>query len=276
MEVNSMELYNFSVLMPVYHKEKVENLKMALESIWDTQTVKPNEIIIVKDGPLTEALDTIIDIFILKMPLRIIRLEKNVGQGIALARGIEACTNEIVARMDSDDVSHPARFEVQLEKIKEGYDVVSCWSSFFENTLENTIAIKRRPENHKDIVSLAKRRSPVLGAGVMYKKSAVLEAGNYQNIRQGEDYYLWICMIMKGAKFYNIQTPLYFIRTSKEQIERRGGIKYLKNEIKLCFSFYKMGFYSCFNLIENILIRSIVRIAPRSIRSLMMRKIWNS
>jgi glycosyltransferase involved in cell wall biosynthesis len=267
---------NFSVLMPVYYKEKAENLKMALESIWDTQTVKPDEIIIVKDGPLTEALDTIIDIFKLKMPLRIIRLEKNAGQGIALAQGIEACTNEIVARMDSDDVSHPVRFEAQLEKIKEGYDVVSCWSSFFENTLENTIAIKRRPENHDDIVKLAKTRSPVLGAGVMCKRNAVLEAGNYTGLRLGEDYHLWVRMIINGARFYNIQEPLYYVRTSDEQIKRRGGFKYLKIEIKTLYSFYKLGFYSIFDLMKNILTRSVVRMLPNNVRSVVMKKIWQT
>jgi hypothetical protein len=163
-----------------------------------------------------------------------------------------------------------------MEKIKEGYDVVSCWSNFFENTPENSIAIKRRPEKHEEIVKLAKSRSPVLGAGSIYRKNAVLSAGNYRNFRLGEDYHLWVRMIMSGAKFYNIQEPLYYVRTSHSQIKRRGGLRYLKIELKMLFDFYKIGFYSLYDLTKNILIRSIVRIFPATIRSFVLKKIWQN
>jgi glycosyltransferase involved in cell wall biosynthesis len=269
-------MFNFSVLISVYYKEKPEYLKESLESIWDRQTLKPNEIVLVKDGPLTAELDAVIDVFMLKKPFKIICLKTNMGLGIALAQGVEVCSYDIIARMDSDDISYPDRFERQIEKIKEGYDIVSCWSNFFENTHENTIAIKRRPEKHEDIVNLAKTRSPVLHAGAIYRRNAVLSAGNYKNFRLVEDYHLWVRMIMNGAKFYNIQEPLYYVRTSHSQIKRRGGLRYLKIELKMLFDFYKIGFYSLYDLTKNILIRSIVRILPAFVRSFVLKKIWQN
>jgi glycosyltransferase involved in cell wall biosynthesis len=262
--------------MSVYFKENSEYLKASLESIWNKQTLKPTEIVLVMDGPLTEELNIVIDHYKSEMPLKTVMLEKNLGQGLALSKGIEACSNEIIARMDSDDISYPTRFDRQIEKILDGYDIVSCWSCFFENSIDNIIAIKKRPENHEEIVKLAKKRSPMLGAGSIFKKDAVLKAGNYHDFHQGEDYHLWVRMIMNGDKFYNIQEPLYYVRTSHDQIKRRGGIKYLKNELEMLFCFYKLGFYSFFDLIGNILTRSVIRVLPSTIRGIIMRKIWKS
>ncbi|GHT61926.1 glycosyl transferase [Bacteroidia bacterium] len=267
----------FSVLISVYFKEKPEYLSLALDSIWDSQTIKPNEIVIVKDGLLTNDLDAIIDSFALKAPVNIVTLEKNVGLGLALAKGIGECSNDIIARMDSDDISKADRFEKQLNKINEGYDLVSCWSAFFEDSIDNIIAIKKRPEHHKDILKLAKRRSPVGHAMSMYKKKSVLDAGNYRDVGFSyEDYNLWVRMLHNDAKFYNIQEPLYYVRSSKEQIGRRGGFGYMVKEIVQFWFFYRLGFYSFYNFMENTLTHSIIRIIPTALRKLFYKKIWQS
>jgi glycosyltransferase involved in cell wall biosynthesis len=104
---------SLSVLMSVYYKENPEYLQQALESIWDAQTLKPDEIVLVEDGPLTTELYSILTNWKNKLDkiLKRVPLEKNEGLTKALNMGIEHCSGEFIARMDSDDISCPNRFE---------------------------------------------------------------------------------------------------------------------------------------------------------------------
>ena len=177
--------------------------------------------------------------------------------------------------MDTDDIIPADRFEKQLAKMEEGYDVVSCWSRLFMNDSQEIIAVKTRPEHHDDIVKLAHRRSPVCHAAAFMRKSAVLKAGNYQHRQYYEDYNLWVRMIQTGAKFYNVQEVLYDVRTTEEQLKRRGGFSYLRNELKYLKEFYDMGFYSLKDLLVNSGIRIAARMMPSGLRSALFKKIWN-
>ena len=183
--------------------------------------------------------------------------------------------NEIIARMDTDDIIPKDRIEKQLKALKEGIDVVSCWSMAFEGTVDNVIAVKKRPEFHLDIVKRAKRRSPLCHAACVMRKSAVLKAGNYLPRLYYEDYHLWVRMIMSGCVFYNIQEVLYFVRTSPDQLSRRRGWSYLKNELSILREFHSMGFYSFTDLVINSSIRIVARLAPQKIISFVFKKIWN-
>lgn len=266
---------SISVLISIYQKENPQWFREALESVF-AQTVQPSEIVLVKDGPLTAELENVLEIFVKQHPIfNFVINETNLGLGIALQRGVLACKNEIIARMDTDDVIPPDRFEKQLKKIKEGYDVVSCWSKLFLNERNNVIALKTRPEQHKDIVKLAHRRSPVCHAAAFMRKSAVLKAGNYQHRQYYEDYNLWVRMIQTGAKFYNVQEALYDVRTTDAQLKRRAGFSYLKNELKYLREFYDMGFYTWKDLFINANIRIAARLMPEILRSFAFKKIWN-
>lgn len=269
-----MNSLSFSVLLSVYNKEKPAYLKEALNSIWSTQTLKPAEIVIVKDGPLTKELDVEIQSFSQIAPVKIIALEKNMGLGLALAAGIKECSNEIIARMDSDDRSYPDRFEKQIPLMQKGYDVVSSWSIFFENSIDNIIATKQRPENDFAIKKLAKKRAPVSHASSILRKSKVLEAGNYKHLPYYEDYDLWVRMILAEAKFYNLQDYVYYVRGSQDQFGRRGGFSYLKTEIKAHWNFRRIGFLNLFEFIRNIIIRIVVRILPVNLRKDVYLFIW--
>lgn len=266
---------SFSVLISIYSKEKPQWFREALDSVLG-QTIKPAEIVLVEDGPLTKDLYVVIDEYSKKYPIfKIVKNEKNLGLGLSLRNGVNACTNELIARMDTDDLLPPDRFEKQLKKIEEGYDVVSCWSTLFLNEIENVVAVKTRPEYHDDIVKLAHKRSPICHAAAFVRKTAILEAGNYRHRQYYEDYNLWIRMIIKGFKFYNIQEPLYYVRTTEEQINRRSGLCYLKNELIYLKEFYDMGFYSIGDLIRNSSIRIVARLMPGGLRKIVFKKIWN-
>ena len=266
---------DFSVLISLYHKEKPEYLREALDSIFN-QTILPNEIVLVKDGPLTPKLDAILNEYDARYPVfKFVINESNLGLGRALAKGIEACTYEYVLRMDTDDVIPSDRFEKEIVALDKGYDVVSCWSQLYEGDINNVIAIKTRPEHHDDIVKLAHKRSPICHAGCAYRKSSVIKAGNYEHHLYYEDYDLWVRMILSGCKFYNIQEVLYYVRTSMDMVRRRGGVSYAINEFKNFKRFKKIGFYTTRDLIVNTITHFIVRIIPSCIRGFVMKAIWN-
>jgi len=264
----------FTVLLSVYKREKPEYLDLALKSIWEEQTLKPAEIIIVEDGPLTKELYLVISTFKKRAPVKIIKNEKNLGLGMSLAKGIVASSHEFIARMDSDDISYPDRFEKQIPLMENKLDIVSSWSIFFEDSIHNIIATKKRPEKHEEIVKLAKKRSPVCHASSILRRSKVLEAGNYRYYPLYEDYDLWVRMILRGSKFKNLQDYVYYVRGSHDQFGRRGGIEYLKTEIKAHWNFKKLGFLNMAEFIRNISIRIIIRSLPVRLRRVIYLLIW--
>ena len=265
----------FSVLMSIYFKEKSSNFNRAMQSIWDEQSIKPNEIVLVEDGKLTDELYNAINLWKerLGQNLKVIKLKENLGLGDALAIGLKECSFELVARMDSDDISLPKRFEKQLEIFEKNknIDICSSWISEFEKDEGNIYAYRRLPENHNDIVKFAKLRSPINHPAAMFKKSAVLQAGNYQKMLLIEDYYLWVRMIFKGFKFYNIQEVLVNMRAGKDQLARRQGLKYAINELKVQYLFYKMGFLNLYEFLRNLVLKFSVRIMPKFILRVVYR-----
>ncbi len=263
----------FSVLISIYSKENPKHLSQALDSIIH-QSLQPTEIILIKDGTLTSELEEVIVKFQKKYPIIYsINLSTNQGLGKALNEGLKHCTYDIVARMDTDDIAKPDRFEKQI-KIFEKYpniDICSAWIEEFENDTNNILSIKKLPERHQEILKYAKHRCPINHPVVMYKKQAVLKAGGYDGFP--EDYRLWIKMLMNGAKFYNIQESLLYFRFSKNMIRRRGGWKYAIADIKSQIDFYKLGLFGISTLIYNILVRITVRLTPNYIRSLIYQKL---
>jgi glycoside transferase family 2 len=263
----------FSVLLSVYYHETVENIQQALQSIIN-QTVSPYEIILIKDGPLSKELDSIIEEYSYKHDfIKIIYLPKNVGLGKALNKGLEFCTCDIIARMDTDDIAKPNRFERQLQIFENNpdLDLVGAWIDEFEGNIENILSIRKVPEYHLDIYKFAKRRSPINHPVAMFKKSAVLAVGGYKHFPLFEDYYLWVRMLMNNAIFYNIQESLLYFRYSSDVIKRRGGWNYAINEYKLQKEFRNIGFINNIEFIENILIRFIPRILPNTLRSIIYK-----
>lgn len=265
---------NFSVLMSVYAREQSDYLKVALRSIF-AQTVLPTEIVLVKDGPLTQELDDVIADFCEKYDsIKVVKIAKNAGLGNALNVGLAACANDLVARMDSDDLSFPKRFEAQLQIFDKdpNVDVVGAWIDEFEKDTSNIVSTRKLPENHKDIFQYAKSRCPVNHPVVMFKKQSVLDAGGYQHFPLFEDYYLWVRMLMNGAKFYNIQESLLYFRCSPDMYKRRGGLKYAIDECRFQNTIQQMQFINPQTCLKNISIRFTTRILPNCLRTILYKK----
>lgn len=260
----------YTVLMSVYYKEKPEYLSLSIESMLN-QTVKPDEFIIVKDGPLTTELDEVINNFVTAYPkmFNIIVNETNLGLGPALAKGIENSKNELIARMDSDDYVVSTRCEKQLEKFREDpkLGMVGSYEAEFVDTVDNVISIHRVPSENDEIERFMHRRCSVLHPTVMYKKSAVLKSGNYQSVLLYEDYDLFARMVLEyHIKSYNIPEPLYYIRTSEDFFKRRGGIKYAKTVLKFKWGQYRKGYMSSMDFCISGLGQAFVCVLPNSLR----------
>ena len=257
---------DFSILISIYHKEKSEYFNRAMQSIWDEQSIKANEIVLVEDGELTHELYEVIKLWKENLgdSFKTISLEKNVGLGDALNIGLQNCNYEIVARMDTDDIAHPQRFEKQLEVFKNSdSDICSSWVSEFDEDEKSIVSFRKVPQEHIAIVAFAKKRNPINHPAVMYKKCMVENAGGYKKMMWFEDYYLWIRMMLNGAKFLNIQEPLVNMRAGYGQLERRSGFKYAIEEYKFQRAIFSLGFISKKEFVQNITIRFSSRIVPK-------------
>ncbi len=258
---------DFSVLMSVYAKEKPEYLKRSIESIY-RQTLPPPEVVLMEDGALTEDLYRVIEEAKLRHPsFKVFTLKENCGLGHALNEGLRHCTYDLVARMDSDDICKPNRFEKQISLFERDPKLDICSASIeeFRDEVSHVVCEKKLPEKHEDIVRYARKRCPINHPACVYKKQKVMDAGGY--IGFPEDYYLWVRMIMNGCKFYNIQESLLWFRSSNSVYQRRGGWKYARKEMYFQYLFYKIGFISFPRFILNCLIRATVRIVPNKFRA---------
>ena len=266
---------SYSVLMSVYVKEKAEFLKQAMDSIWK-QTVPTDDFVLVCDGPLTAELDAVIENMLATHPetLHVVRLEKNGGLGNALNIGIKECKNELVARMDSDDISRPDRCEKQLTVFWNNTDVSICSGIVEEFTTSTEFIEARRvpPETQDEILQFAKKRNPFNHPCVMYKRSAVETAGGYQDFYLLEDYYLWIRMLQKGCIGYNLQQPLLWMRAGSDMYKRRAGWKYAQSQRALFKYMKDSGFISGSQYTKSVGIRTASSITPNWLREFMFKR----
>lgn len=274
--MNVGDYKGYSVLMSVYHKEKPEYLEQAIASI-QAQTLPTDDFVLVCDGPLNAVLDTVIAKKQQEMgeTLNVVRLAKNGGLGNALNEGIRHCKNELVARMDSDDIAYQDRCEKQIAVFYAHPEVSVCSGIVEEFTSTPDVVDAKRvpPEAHEEIVEFAKKRNPFNHPCVMYKKSAVEAVGSYQEFYLLEDYYLWLRMLMAGYQGYNIQEPLLHMRAGSDMYLRRAGWKYAKTQTRL-FKFMKsQGFIDEGQYIKSCVIRSGSALAPNWLRKLMFEKV---
>lgn len=269
-------MQNFSVLMSVYVKENPNFFKLSIESVLN-QTVKPNEIVIVKDGPLTSELEEVIQSFIIVNPglFHIVPLETNKGLGLALAEGVLNCKNDLIARMDTDDISVRDRFEVQLKEFDNDPSLDICGSQIleFEDIPDNIVARREVPLADIDIKQYQKRRDGFNHVSVMFKKNTVLKAGNYQSCLLMEDTLLWVNMFLVGAKCKNIDRDLVLVRIGKDMYERRGGLDYFKKYRAGRKKVFETGYISRFDYYYTLLVQLIVALVPSGLRGFIFKKL---
>ncbi len=269
-------MQKFSVLMSVYFKEKPENIIKCFESLIN-QTVKADEWVIVEDGPLTDDLYAVLDKYEADYPglLNRVPLKHNVGLGMALREGVTHCSYELIARMDTDDICRNDRFELQLKHFDQNPDIDICGSHIkeFYDSPDDIKAERKVPLTHKEIADYQKRRDSFNHMTVMYKKSAVLKAGNYQHALLMEDSLLWVNMLKSGAVCENIDDYLVYVRTGEDMYKRRGGFSYFKKYRKGRREILKTGYISYFDYLYTLIVQFMVALMPNFLRKWVFIKL---
>ena len=219
--------HTYSVLMSVYKNDDPGFLATALRSIYEDQTVKPDEIVVVFDGPLTDELYAVLNEFQLGKEdlVKYYPQEENHGLGEALRIGSEKCTCDYILRMDSDDISDPKRFERQIAYVEThpDIDVLGTDIAEFQTSLDEDMRVRSCPEHHDDIVRMGKKRNPMNHVSVCMKRTALEKCGGYKTLLLLEDYYLWLNMIAAGCKLANIHESLVYVRVGNGFDSKRGS-----------------------------------------------------
>lgn len=274
----------FSVLMSVYIKEKPEFLDASLHSVLAIQTIIPDEVILVKDGPLTEDLDAIIQKYLLEYSnvLKIVELPKNVGLGKALNVGLSNCNYSLVARMDSDDINVHNRFERQIKRFQNNLQLDLTGSNIIEffDSPDNPIFVKTLPTETSGIRKMIKRRNPINHVSVMFRKEAVIKAGGYKHLLYLEDYYLWARMLHEGCVMENINENLVYVRTGVDMFARRSNREYIKSWYRLQKAMYSLALISRLDMFINMISISVFVLTPpvmkRFIYKVFLRKDYST
>ena len=269
----------FSVLIPLHKQIDSSHFNSAIESIWDNQSLKPNQIVLVCDGELTLDLYQVINTWKLKLNniLHIHQFNKNVGLTMALNEGLKYCKYDYVARMDSDDISSPQRFTKQLNFLSKNPNTTLVGSNVLEfmYNINNIIFRKNVPSDYNAIATYIKYRNPVNHMSVIFKKKDILKVGGYTDLNGYEDYLLWVKLFINGFNICNLNENLVFARIDNGFILRRKGYILFKNEIILQFKFYKLGLFGINTFLHNLIFRSISRLLPISILKFIYKKLRN-
>ncbi|HGN9470453.1 TPA: glycosyltransferase [Providencia stuartii] len=270
-------MLKFSVLLSVYKNEKPQYLGQALNSLLVSQTITPTEIVLVKDGPLDDCLEKRINFWKDRFPeiITIVPLQKNVGLGNALNIGMQYCKYDWVFRMDTDDLCIENRFEKQINYIRAHPDIVLLGSCIeeFNSTMSQSLGFRNVPSLHHDIINYAKKRNPFNHMTVAFRKNIIEYVGGYQHHLYMEDYNLWIRIIAAGHKVANLQDCLVKVRGGDSMVKRRKGIAYIKSEFQLAKLKIEKKIDSPVNAYTNFIMRSIPRLLPTSILSMLYKKL---
>ena len=269
------EKQQFSVLMSVYIKENPIFLKDAIKSI-QNQTMKPSEIILVEDGPLTPELYQVLDQVEAEseIPVKRCPLEENQGLGLALRYGVLQCQYDIIARMDTDDIAVPDRFEQQIHLMEqENLDLLGGHIAEFIDNPKEVVSYRRVPTQHADIVTYQRMRSAFNHMTVMFKKNMVLKAGNYEDGLYMEDDLLWLNMIAAGARTGNLDQILCRVRVGAGMFERRGGLRYLKLYRQARQRMLERNQISYIEYAKSVGIQAVVALCPGFVRQFIFVKL---
>jgi amylovoran biosynthesis glycosyltransferase AmsE len=261
---------SFSVLLSIYYKDKPQYLDECLKSLCD-QTLKADEVVLVEDGPISSNLKLIIEQYRGSLNIVSVCLSNNVGLAKALNEGLKNCTCDLVARMDTDDIALPERFEKQYTFMQENDHIAVCGAQIFEmdETMNNVFNERRVPLEHRELVNFMKFRTPFSHPVVMFRKKAILAVGGYPYIFP-EDYILWVKLFLAGYQFHNLPDVLLKMRTGDSMLARRGKV-FLFGILKTYWFMYKNNVTSFNELVKGCLVQSIVRLSPLFVRKLLYK-----
>lgn len=261
----------FSVLLPVYRGDRPAFFERAVRSVTEDQTLRPDELVIVVDGPVPTGIAAVLGRaeageLTAGVGVRVVALPENVGLARALQAGLAACSHEVVARADADDVALPQRFARQVPLVAGGIDLLSSTIVEFEDD-EDARGLERAwPADPDEIARMARLADPFNHPAVVYRRSAVVRAGGYEHLARMEDYWLFVRMLAAGARATNVAEPLVLYRVGAGAYRRRGGWELLRSELRLQARMLRIGFTNPAQFVRNIVVRGLWRLVPSGVR----------
>lgn len=269
-------MVKYSVLMSIYRNENDAYLRASIQSML-IQTVKPDEIVIVKDGELTSELEHTLREYDNKYEglFKYVELKENVGLGLALNAGLKICDNELIARMDTDDISLKDRCEKQLLAFEQNPEltIVGSNTDEFYDSPDNIVTSREVPNTHEGIMKFSRRRSPFNHPTVMYRKNAVLASGGYSNLRRNQDYDLFIRMLNTGSVGANIDESLLLFRANRDNDKRRKSWERVKLDIALRYSFWRKGYHDFSDFFVSCIGLLTLYLSPSALFSIISSKL---
>lgn len=260
--------------MTVYEKDNPQDFLLSLESMC-LQTVTPDEIVIVKDGPIAQSLQDVIDYCKEKYSINFneVQLSVNKGLGLALNEGIESCHNELIARMDADDYSMPQRCEKQLDAFisNQNLDIVGCSVSEFIDDINNIVGYRKVPLTNKQIYQFAKKRDPFNHPTVMYRKSLLEKVRKYSDYRKNQDTDLWIKILQNQAECLNLDGDLFRFRFDKNTYQKRKSWLNTKILIEIRYKAWKSGFNTFSDFLLIAVVQASMYIFPVTLQKFLYR-----
>lgn len=267
----------FSVLMSIYEKENPKFFEQSLDSVLVKQTLIPDEVVIIQDGKIGKELSSIIKKFKSKFPkiIKVVPFEENRGLGFALQDGVKKCSNELICRMDTDDICDKNRFKKQISYMTKHKDISLCGGSIeeFDKKINDLKRLKTMPNSHDEIIKYSRKRNPFNHMTVCFKKSDILEVGNYQSLQYLEDHYLWIRLLASGKKTANLKDVLVYARIGNGFIKRRGSKKYIKGWKFLQSYMYEHNMINKIDQYSNNAAIYAFVYMPDSVRDFLYRKV---
>ena len=268
-------MVGYSVLMSVYHRANPAHFQEALESMV-TQTVVTDDFVIVCDGPLTPELDAVLETYQRRYPeiFRIVRLETNVGIGKAANIGLQYCKNDLVAKMDADDIAVPTRCEVQLKRFAECPEltVMGGYIEEFDQDPNSPISVRTVPLSNENIRNFARRRQPFNNMTVMYRREAVMKVGGYRDLRRSEDFDLYIRLLHAGYYCENVDQVFVQARVDVDAFARRGSLGTLKGCAESRWNAYKLGYASFLDVCVCVCGELVILLCPPAVRKFIYQK----
>lgn len=271
-------MQSYSVLTTLYTKDSPEYLKQSIDSML-SQTVVTNDYVIVADGPLCDELEQVIASYTAKYDFfNIVRLQENGGLGVALRNGLTHCKNDLVARLDADDLSMPTRCEKQLALFEKESDLVIVGSDMYEfaDNPDEVTALKKMPYTPEQIYQYGKRRNAFNHSSVMFRKSVIEAHGSYSTMRRSQDIELFSKIIFAGCKCRNIDEPLIKFRCGDTRVERKKKWSNVKSDLKIFKANYKMGYAGFFDYLYVVCVQVAFFLLPKKLAGKLYAKFFRS
>lgn len=263
----------FTVLLSLYSKERAEYLIACLDSI-KNNTTPPDQVLIIYDGPIGKNLEEVVDMYRDCLSIDTVSLSQNIGLGKALNHGIDFCRNEIILRMDTDDVCVNDRFEKQINFLERNPAIALLGGAIdeYDEKMICPKGVRFSVSEHEQIRLYCKKRNPFNHMTIAFRKSVITKVGGYHHHYAIEDYNLWLRVISAGYETHNMEDILVHVRAGGNMLSRRRGIAYIKSEIQLAKLKYKLKIDNIVGIVSCTLLRSLPRLLPVSLLSIIYKR----